>query len=77
MNSVDAHPVDEAIDQLIQLVIADCLEQCSTMEVARIRLALQHPSLETQELLAEAHELIVEALEIGVVPLVNHTLGLD
>ena len=78
MQSVSGEQVDELIAQLIRVVVEHQLqERCTGIEASRVRLALQHPSAETSELVSEAHGLVVEALELGVIPLLNHSLGFD
>lgn len=70
----------QQIDHLRDLIVLAALEHtleansCSCVERTKVKLALAHPSAETEAVLEELHELINETLAAGVAELLNAIL---
>lgn len=76
--SVSSDQIDDAIADLLQLAIECTLqEKCTPVEAARVRLALAHPSPQVNEAMEESVALVLEAMEIGLPPLLNGILFPD
>jgi hypothetical protein len=71
----DLHPIDVAIDSLLNRAIETLLlEHCNEIEAARIRLAIQHPSEHIDELIDDCHTTITKAIVCTVPMLFNAIL---
>lgn len=78
IESVSSEDVDQAIAALLELAIECTLqEKCTRTEAARIRLSLAHPSPEITEAMEEATAWVIEAMEMGLPPLLNRVLFPD
>ena len=68
-------PKPKAIVELIDLAVEHTLqERCSAAEAAKIRLAFAYPSPEVEDLVQDSVALVIEALEMGIPPMLNAVL---
>ena len=67
----DSHPMDLALSFWLDRILS---EHCDEIEMARIRLAINNPSEQLEQLMAEMDQVLVDAMECWVTTVANAIL---